>query len=191
MTLQFVQSDSGVEGTTYAQFSQPFSGFTVQPGQIGSSGIFDNVLLTQGALASLGIIPLGFLDVDTASTIQVGDGGYTIPWLHLHQDHVPTDYTLSLGLAAMKAKAQAISASSAAGSSTTALSSTSSSAPDSSVTESSAENSTTEASVSTSISSSDAEATVPATSPAAEKAASPTTSQSDEAQAVRLPDFDN
>ena len=114
LTLNFVQSDAGVNGETFAHFDQPFTGFTVGPGQTASSGEFGNVLLTQGVAASLVIIPLGYLDVQTAATVQVGDGGYIIPWLHLNQLHVPTNYTLDiLDISALQAKTKESSSSSA------------------------------------------------------------------------------
>ncbi|KAF9484472.1 hypothetical protein BDN70DRAFT_122528 [Pholiota conissans] len=102
ITLEFVQSDASIRGTTYAQFSQPFSGFTVQPGETANSGVFDNVYLTQGAYNSLDIIADGYLDIRAAATIRVGPNGYGIPWLKLNQDGVPTSYDLSLGFAAAK-----------------------------------------------------------------------------------------
>ena len=62
--------DSGVDGTTYAHFDQAFDSLVVPAGGTANSGTFGNVLLTQGALASLGIIPLGSLDVFCDATIQ-------------------------------------------------------------------------------------------------------------------------
>ena len=64
------------------------------PGQTANSGVFGNVLLTQGAVASLGIIPAGELDVSAAVTARVGEGGYEIPFLKLSQRNVPTNYDL-------------------------------------------------------------------------------------------------
>ncbi len=61
-----------------------------------NSGVFPNVLLTQGAIASLAIIPLGVLDVQAGATVLVGDGGYQIPFLQLQQTNVPTQYDLDL-----------------------------------------------------------------------------------------------
>jgi hypothetical protein len=139
LTLDFVQNDAGVNGQIYSHFEQPFDSFTVGPGQTGSSGKFGNVLLTQGALASLDIIPLGYLDTFTATTVRIGDGGYTVPWLKLNQERVPTEYILDLGLAEMKAKAKEILRGSASSSGKTA------SATETSQTESkSNENSSTE-----------------------------------------------
>jgi len=88
--FELVQSDAGVDGEVFARFTQGFSSFIVPPGQTVSSGTFDNVLLTQGALASLPIIPLGRLDVSAATTVRVGQGGYQVPWLKIQQKDVPT-----------------------------------------------------------------------------------------------------
>jgi len=117
LVIEFVQSDSGVEGTTYAHFDQPFSSFVIPAKGTANSGKFDNVLLTQGAIASLDIIPLGYLDVSARSTARVGGGdGYEIPWLPLEQKNVPTAYQLDLSLGALKKAAKASLASSAASS---------------------------------------------------------------------------
>ncbi|KAJ7594702.1 hypothetical protein C8J56DRAFT_446479 [Mycena floridula] len=116
--IRLVQADGKVAGETFAIFTQPFEDFVVPPGQTVSSGVFGNVLLVQGALNSLGIIGTN-LDIDSAATVQVGtEGGYEIPWLQLRQTDVPTSYDLALSLSAMKAKAVAISSSSAVPSST-------------------------------------------------------------------------
>ncbi|CAA7259257.1 unnamed protein product [Cyclocybe aegerita] len=120
LVIEFVQSDSGVNGLTYAQFSQPFSNFVVPAGATVHSGEFPNVLLTQGAIASLDIIPLGYLDVQAAVTLRVGQGGYQVPYLKLSQNRIPTTYDLVLGFAAMKNAA--ISASLSASGSETASS---------------------------------------------------------------------
>lgn len=97
MVIEFVQSDSGVNGLTYASFGQSFDSFVIPPGATVGSGLFPNVLLTQGAIASLDIIPLGFLDIHAANTIRIGGpNGYQIPWLQLVQNGVPTTYDLSL-----------------------------------------------------------------------------------------------
>jgi len=70
MHIAFVQADSGVSGETYAHFDQSFTGFTVPAKGTANSGRFGNVLLTKGALASLGIIPVGHLDVFAATTVM-------------------------------------------------------------------------------------------------------------------------
>jgi hypothetical protein len=66
--IKHVQADASVDGEVYARFSQDFDSFVVPPGQTVSSGQFPNVLLTQGAVLSLGIIPLGYLDIASAAT---------------------------------------------------------------------------------------------------------------------------
>lgn len=83
-------------GSTFAQFSQGFDSFVVPPGQTVNSGVFGNVLLTQGAIAALGIVPLGVLDIQAGATVRVGQGGYEIPFLQLQQTSVPTQYDLLL-----------------------------------------------------------------------------------------------
>lgn len=118
LVLEFVQSDAGVNGETFAQFSQPFDSFIVPPGQTVNSGVFGNVLLTQGAIASLDIIPLGFLDVQAAATVRIGQGGYQVPFLKLQQQGVPTAYDLSLDTAAAKEVASSAAASSLSASET-------------------------------------------------------------------------
>ncbi|KAK1218918.1 hypothetical protein PQX77_018360 [Marasmius sp. AFHP31] len=99
LQIMFLQSDGGVEGETYAHFEHAFDGgFVVPAHSTVNSGKIDNVLLTKGAIASLDIIPLGYLDLFAASTVRIGVGGYEVPWLHLEQAHVPTSYDLDLGL---------------------------------------------------------------------------------------------
>jgi hypothetical protein len=92
LTINFLQSDAGVDGTTYAHVDFAFDpGFVVPAHGIANTGMIPNVLLVQGVLASLGIIPLGELDVFSAITNQVGrDTGYQIPWLQYSQMTVPT-----------------------------------------------------------------------------------------------------
>ncbi|KDQ57731.1 hypothetical protein JAAARDRAFT_69819 [Jaapia argillacea MUCL 33604] len=110
LVIEFVQADSGVNGETYAHFDQPFGSFVIQPGQTTNSGTFGNVLLVQGAIASLAIIPLQRLDVFAVSTTRVGEGGYQIPWLHLTQLNVPTTYSIDGGLDGLLGAAQSMAA---------------------------------------------------------------------------------
>jgi len=112
LVFELVQSDAGVNGEVFAHFSQGFSSFIVPAGQTVSSGTFDNVLLTQGALASLDIIPLGRLDVSAASTVRVGQGGYQVPWLKIEQKDVPTTYNLALDGLSLRQAAQRVNATS-------------------------------------------------------------------------------
>ena len=68
LVIATVQSSAGVDGTNYAQFTQSFDNFVVPAHGTANSGMVPNVLLTQGAIASLAIIPLGVLDVFSAAT---------------------------------------------------------------------------------------------------------------------------
>ena len=70
MTIESSQADSGLDGVTYAHFDQAFTGFTIPAKSTVNSGTFGNVLLTQGAIASLGIIPVGKLDVFAVATVR-------------------------------------------------------------------------------------------------------------------------
>jgi len=96
LILEFVQSDAGLMGQVFAQFSQGFDNFVVPPGMTVNSGSFGNVNLTQGIDAALNIIPFAVLDVFAAATLRIGPGGYEIPFLKLNQTSVPTVYTLDL-----------------------------------------------------------------------------------------------
>jgi len=100
LTINFLQSDAGVDGTTYAHVDFAFNpGFVVPAHGTANSGMIPNVFLVQGVIASLGIIPLGELDVFSAIANQVGrDSGYQIPWLQYSQMTVPTTYVLPLGI---------------------------------------------------------------------------------------------
>ncbi|PPQ89568.1 hypothetical protein CVT25_012240 [Psilocybe cyanescens] len=97
IVLEFVQADAGVNGEIFAIFSQGFDNFVVPPGETADSGTFGGVLLTQGLVNSLVIVPLLSLDVAAAATIRVGQGGYQIPFLKLQQDGIPTQYNLGFG----------------------------------------------------------------------------------------------
>ena len=70
LVIDFVQSDGSVNGEIFAHFDQSFDNFVVPARGTANSGTFGNVLLTQGAINSLGIIPLGILDVAAAQTVQ-------------------------------------------------------------------------------------------------------------------------
>lgn len=69
LVIQFVQADGSVNGTIFAHFDQAFDNFVVPAHGTANSGTFGNVLLTQGALNSLGIIPGGVLDISAAQTV--------------------------------------------------------------------------------------------------------------------------
>ncbi|KAI0354382.1 hypothetical protein OH77DRAFT_1404952 [Trametes cingulata] len=70
MQITFTQVDSGLDGETYAHFDQAFDSFVVPAKGSANSGSVPNVLLTKGAIASLGIIPVGKLDVFNAATVK-------------------------------------------------------------------------------------------------------------------------
>ncbi|KAH7926942.1 hypothetical protein BV22DRAFT_1007914 [Leucogyrophana mollusca] len=70
LVIEYVQADGLVDGEIYAHFDQPFANYVIPPGQTVNSGQFGNVLLVKGALASLGIIPLGKLDIQAAATAR-------------------------------------------------------------------------------------------------------------------------
>ena len=102
LDIKFVQNDASVDGSIYAHFDQPFDSFVVPAKGTANSGTFGNVLLTKGALASLAIIPLGYLDIASALTVQIGVGGYEVPWLQSTQKDVPTTYRPALSISAMQ-----------------------------------------------------------------------------------------
>ncbi|KAJ3736716.1 hypothetical protein DFJ43DRAFT_988896 [Lentinula guzmanii] len=96
LTLDKVSSLAGVNDTVYASFDHTFDPpVVVRPLGTANSGTIDNVLLVQGAINSLNIIPLGeldLLDVNVsvrAATID-GFGGIPIPIDGLKQSDVPT-----------------------------------------------------------------------------------------------------
>ncbi|KAK7064212.1 hypothetical protein R3P38DRAFT_3165227 [Favolaschia claudopus] len=123
LVIEFVQSNSGEFGETFAFFAEAIDNFVIPAHGTANSGTINNVLLTQGAIASLVIIPDEKLDIQAASTVRIGRNGYRVPWLHLDQTSVPTTYTLDLGLTAMKEKAIAISQSASASSAASAVAS--------------------------------------------------------------------
>ncbi|KAG7446409.1 uncharacterized protein BT62DRAFT_931852 [Guyanagaster necrorhizus] len=128
MVIEYAQSEAAVEGVVYASFGHLFGeDFVILPGETTVSPAIDGVVLTQGALASLDIIPLGYLDVSTANTVRIGMGGYQVPWLKLVQDHVPTTYDLDLSVAELKVQADSLSASSVEATASTSAPSDSSS----------------------------------------------------------------
>ncbi|KAJ7238762.1 hypothetical protein B0H12DRAFT_1237768 [Mycena haematopus] len=102
LTLDSVSSTAGINGTVYASFNHTFSHpVVVPPLGTANSGVVPDVLLTQGAIASLDIIPLGFLDlinVDINLRALTIDGALGIPLVitGLHQKNVTTTYTLAL-----------------------------------------------------------------------------------------------
>jgi len=102
LSIDRVVTSAGVNGEEYAKFDQSFSkAIVVPPLGTKNSGVFGNVLLTQGIDASLDIVPLGYLDllnIDVyvrAGTI-FGALGIPITISGVHQSNVPTTYTLDL-----------------------------------------------------------------------------------------------
>lgn len=66
-----MQADGSIEGEIYAHLDRAFSSFVIPPKQTVNGGMFGNVkLLVKGVLASLHIIPSGFLDIQSAATTR-------------------------------------------------------------------------------------------------------------------------
>lgn len=64
LSIDRVVSSAGLNGTVFAAFDHTFSTpFVIKSLHTANSGIFGNVSLPQGALASLSIIPVGALDL--------------------------------------------------------------------------------------------------------------------------------
>lgn len=64
LTLDRIVTTAGIDEVTYATFDYTFPEPIVVPiFGTANSGAVPNVLLTRGALASLDIIPLGYLDL--------------------------------------------------------------------------------------------------------------------------------
>ncbi|KAJ7857536.1 hypothetical protein B0H13DRAFT_2356890 [Mycena leptocephala] len=84
LTLDSVTSTAGINNTVYATFNHTFANpVVVPPFGTANSGIVPDVLLTQGAIASLDIIPLGFLDlidVDINLRALTIGGKLGFPW---------------------------------------------------------------------------------------------------------------
>ncbi|KIK68584.1 hypothetical protein GYMLUDRAFT_36042 [Collybiopsis luxurians FD-317 M1] len=102
LTIDQVSSTAGVNNTVYASFDHTFDPPVVVP-ILGTanSGTIDNVLLVQGAEASLGIIPLGELDLlNTNVNVRAGTifgfGGIPISIDGLKQSDVPVTYNLDI-----------------------------------------------------------------------------------------------
>ncbi|KAJ3920315.1 hypothetical protein F5877DRAFT_77217 [Lentinula edodes] len=100
MTLETVSALTGVNGTAFMSFNHTFDPPVVVP-ILGTadSGTIDNVLMVQGTINSLNIIPLGELDIlDMNITARIGSlggvGGIPLPFNGLTQSDVPTTYSL-------------------------------------------------------------------------------------------------
>jgi hypothetical protein len=102
LTFDRIVTKAGVNGTVYASFDHTFKPPFVVP-ILGSanSGRIDNVLLVQGAIASLDIIPLGKLDlISVDAHVRTGTikGALGIPLniTGLKQGDVPANYTITV-----------------------------------------------------------------------------------------------
>ncbi|KAJ7438955.1 hypothetical protein B0H11DRAFT_572630 [Mycena galericulata] len=102
LTIDSVSTQAGLNGTVFASFQHVFSRpVVVPPLHQKNSGNITNVLLTQGAEASLAIIPFGVLDlinvdVNVRALTVAGFGGIPLVITGLHQSNVPTTYVLDL-----------------------------------------------------------------------------------------------
>ncbi|KAK1225336.1 hypothetical protein PQX77_011754 [Marasmius sp. AFHP31] len=103
ITLEQFTGTAGVNETTYMAFNHTFSQPLVIPAAgDAASEVIPDVLLTQGAIASLDIIPLGILDLlDATLAIRTGSvagqGGEPGSINGLKQSGIPTTYDLDLG----------------------------------------------------------------------------------------------
>ncbi|KAH8795141.1 hypothetical protein DL96DRAFT_1827229 [Flagelloscypha sp. PMI_526] len=102
LTIDKISSKAGVNGIVYAELDYTFPKPVVFPALgTANSGKIPDVLLTQGALESLGIISLGYLDlmesnVSTRALTINGALGIPIPIEGLKQDNVTAVYTISI-----------------------------------------------------------------------------------------------
>ncbi|KAJ8087247.1 hypothetical protein PM082_006077 [Marasmius tenuissimus] len=103
ITIEQLVCTAGVNEKTYMAFNHTFSQpFVIPAAGNGQSGIIPDVLLTQGAIASLDIIPLGYLDLLNATLAirtgsVAGQGGVPGSIDDLEQSGIPTTYDLDLG----------------------------------------------------------------------------------------------
>ncbi|TDL25981.1 hypothetical protein BD410DRAFT_895443 [Rickenella mellea] len=98
LKIDYVQSDASSDGIVYASFAHNFDNFVIPAKGTANSGQIPNVFLIQGIDASLNIVGLP-LDIAAGQTVEIGVGGYTVPFMKLQQTGVPTDYTFSLDTA--------------------------------------------------------------------------------------------
>ncbi|KIJ34434.1 hypothetical protein M422DRAFT_250160 [Sphaerobolus stellatus SS14] len=78
----------------FVNFAQDFDNFTILSGEVVNSGTFQNVSLVQGITATLGIIPLGSLDVESDVVVTVAGKKITVEGLK--QNNVTTSYDIDL-----------------------------------------------------------------------------------------------
>ncbi|KAL0581501.1 hypothetical protein V5O48_000559 [Marasmius crinis-equi] len=103
VTIESFTAQLGVNEMTYVQVNHTFDQPLVLPARgTANSGLIPDVLFTQGALATLDIIPEGSLDLLDASAVirtgsVAGEGGEPSSIEDLTQDGIPTSYDLNLG----------------------------------------------------------------------------------------------
>ena len=68
--MTFAQADARSNGVTYVHFERAFNSFVIPPRSTENSGTIDNVLLTQGAFGSIGLLGAGKIDITTAVTVK-------------------------------------------------------------------------------------------------------------------------
>ncbi|KAF7302422.1 hypothetical protein HMN09_00876000 [Mycena chlorophos] len=101
LTIDRVNSTSGINGTDYASFDYTFpKPVVIPPLGTANSGTVPNVLLPQGAVNTLSIIPLGYLDINVDVWIRALtiDGALGIPLTitGLKQSKVPVSYSITV-----------------------------------------------------------------------------------------------
>jgi len=96
VTVTRISAIAGINNASYVSFDQEFTNFTLPASGAGSSGTFSNVFLTQGAIATLNIIPQGSLDIQNAN-ISLSVSGYgPLELTGVTQSNVSTSYLINL-----------------------------------------------------------------------------------------------
>jgi hypothetical protein len=72
LTIKKLSSSAGLNGTEFATFNHTFPspGLVVPLLGTKNSGTIDNVFLPQGVKASLAIVPVGLLDLNSDASIK-------------------------------------------------------------------------------------------------------------------------
>ncbi|KAG8787307.1 hypothetical protein FRB91_009037 [Serendipita sp. 411] len=96
LQLMHVQSDSGINGETYAHFTWDFPNFVIPAHSTRNSGTVSHVKLLKGVFGSLPLAASPTLDLRIAQTVRIGTNGYEIPWLQLVQNAVPVKVNINL-----------------------------------------------------------------------------------------------